>query len=101
MPELGKEQDSGLTGESAPKETYPNASGVGPGTTDDMAENTPGDPVELTDNPAPDPGADIGKEEDPGPENTGNPFALDPRIEALIRQICKEEIGKALGHTVV
>jgi len=84
MPEE-KEQDLGPNTENAPDD--------GPGETPD--------PVELTDNPAPDPDADIGKEEDPGPENTGNPFALDPRIEALIRQICKEEIGKALGHTVV
>ena len=41
---------------------------------------------------------DDGPEEAPEPEK---PLVLDPKLEALIRQICKEEIGKALGHTVV
>jgi hypothetical protein len=30
-----------------------------------------------------------------------NPLVLDPKIEALFRKIAKEEIGRALGHTIV
>jgi len=53
-------------------------------------EQAPG----LTDADTP----DDGPEEAPEPEK---PLVLDPKLEALIRQICKEEIGKALGHTIV
>jgi len=41
---------------------------------------------------------DDGPGEAPEPEK---PLVLDPKLDALIRQIAKEEIGKALGHTVV
>ena len=54
------------------------------------------------------PDEDRATEEDPGltavdapqPEPE-KPLVLDPKIEALIRKIAKEEIGKALGHTIV
>ena len=29
------------------------------------------------------------------------PITLAPELEALVRKIAKEEIGKALGHTIV
>ena len=48
---------------------------------------------------------DATKEEDTpedGPELTeAAPPTLAPEVEAAFRKICKEEIGKALGHTVV
>jgi len=72
-----------------------------PGLTESVPEEENQDPVELTDNPAPDPNADIVKEEEfPPTEGEVARAKLEALIKDITRAIAKEEIGKALGHTV-
>jgi len=40
-------------------------------------------------------------ENTPGHPKVPKPITLAPELEALVRKIAKEEIGKALGHTIV
>ena len=63
-----------------------------PEITEDLVENAEAPPDE-----GPDPEDDGLDEEAPVPGE----LVLDARLEALIRKIAKEEIGKALGHTIV
>ena len=52
------------------------------------------EPKELTDNPSTITADDVPVKEAALP-------VLPPEVEALFRKIAKEEIGKALGHTIV
>jgi len=80
--------------------------------TEDLAENTEG-PIKIADNPntidETDP-ADEGYPDVGGPRDVGGSgsgpaqprtLIIPPEVEDAFRKIAKEEIGKALGHTIV
>jgi len=89
MPEIGKEQDPDVTAEEEP----------------DADE-----PKELTDNPSTITADDVPNTDGEDPAADANPIGgpikerkliIPPEVEDAFRRIVREEIGKALGHTIV